>query len=140
MPPHRHSAFSTAVGLYKLLFEHVAAYLRHVNVLGDDFIGTAVEYNPRSPYASYTLYIEVETLRVDVMMVDGRDGPAEPGWVMTFIAKYEGYDGYGDGKHEVRRRVVFKRIDPNVVWNEMMRVVKHAVNALPPEFYVERKI
>lgn len=117
----------------KLLFEHVEAYLRHADILDDDFIGTAVEYSP-GPHVSCTLRIEVETLQVDVMTVDGGDGPAEPGWVMTFIAKYEGYDGYGDGEHEVRRRVVFKgRIDPNVVWSEMMRVVRHAVNALPPE-------
>jgi hypothetical protein len=119
--------------IVKLLFEHIEAYMRH-GVLDDDFIGTAVEYSP-GPYVSYTLRIEVETLRVDVVTVDSGDGPAEPGWVMTFIAKYEGYDGYdGNGEHEVRRRVVFKgRIDPNVVWYEMMRVVRHAVNALPPE-------
>jgi hypothetical protein len=123
----------------KLVFEHIEHYLRHVDVMGDDFIGTAVDYEaPDAPYASFTLYIDVETQRVQIMdlaVSNGKVdlGPPELGWVMTFIAKYEGYDGYGgDGEHEVRRRVGFKgRVDSNVVWNEMMRVIRHAVNAMP---------
>jgi hypothetical protein len=123
----------------KLVLEHIEHYLRHIDILGDDFIGTAVDYeDPEAPYASFTLYIEVETQRVQIIDITesgGRVdlGTAEPGWVMTFIAKYEGYDGYdGDGEHEVRRRVGFKgRIDPDVVRNEMLRVIRHAVNAMP---------
>jgi hypothetical protein len=124
----------------KLLFEHVEAYLRH-NVLGDDYIGTAVEYSP-GPHVSCMLRIEVETVRVDVMMVDGGDGPAEPGWLVTIKATYEGYDGSGEGRHRVTRKLVFKgRVDAGVLWSELMRVVRRAVNALPPEwFYVWRKI
>jgi hypothetical protein len=123
----------------KLVFEHIEHYIRHIDVLGDDFIGTAVDYeDPEAPYASFTLYIDVETQRVQIMGLTVSDGkvdlgPAEPGWVVTYIMKYEGYDGYcSDGEHEVRRRIVFKgRIEPSVVWNEMMRVIRHAVNAMP---------
>jgi hypothetical protein len=120
----------------KLVFEHIEHYLRHSDVFGDDFIGTSADYeDPEDIWASFTLYIEVETQRVYIIerTADNGIGPAKPGWVMTFIAKYKGYDGYdGDGEHEVRRRVGFKDyIDPNVVWSEMMRVIRHAVNAMP---------
>jgi hypothetical protein len=123
----------------KLVFEHIEHYLRHIDVFGDDFIGTATDYrDPEAIWASFVLFIEVETQRVYIIERvenNGRVdlGPSEPGWVMTFIAKYVGYDGYdGDGEHEVRRRVGFKgHINPNVVWNELMRVVRHAVNAMP---------
>jgi hypothetical protein len=123
----------------KLVFEHVEHYLRHIEVFGDDFVGTAVDYkDPEAIWASFTLYIEVETQQVGIIeriVSNGREGlgPTEHGWVMTFIARYEGYDGYdGDGEHEVRRRVAFKgQIDPKVVWGEMMRTIRHAVNAMP---------
>ena len=123
----------------KLVYEHIEHYLKYIDVFGDDFVGTAVDYrDPEAIWASFTLYIEVESLQVHIIervVNNGREdlGPAEPGWAMTFMARYEGYDGYdGHGEHEVRRRVVFKgRIDPNVVWNEMMRVIRHAVNAMP---------
>jgi hypothetical protein len=123
----------------KLIYEHIEHYLQHIDVMGDDFIGTAVDYeDPEAPYASFTLYIEVETQRVhiiDRVVSNGKErlGPAEPGWVVTYIMTYEGYDGYdGHGKHVVKRSVGFKgRVDPNVVWSELMRVVRHAVNAMP---------
>jgi hypothetical protein len=119
----------------KLIYEHIEHYLQHIDVMGDDFIGTAVDYrDPEAIWASFTLYIEVETQQVGIIERVGEDlGPTESGWVMAFIAKYEGYDGYdGDGEHEVRRRVGFKgRVDPNVVWTELMRTVRHAVNAMP---------
>jgi hypothetical protein len=122
----------------KLVFEHLALYFQHMDVMGDDMIGTAVDYvDPEAWWAGFTLFIEVETQRVFTLgrAADGKEdlGPAQSGWVMTFIAKYEGYDGYSsDGEHEVRRRVGFQgRVDPNVVWNEIMRVVRHAVNAMP---------
>jgi hypothetical protein len=129
----------TIIRTAKLVFEHVEHYLQHIDVLSDDFIGTAVDYeDPEAPYASFTLYIEVETKQVfiiDRIVSGGKEvlGPAELGWVMTFIANYEGYDGFGgDSKHKVKRRVGFKgRVDPNVVWSEMMRVIRHAVNAMP---------
>jgi hypothetical protein len=123
----------------KLVFDHIEHYLRHIDVMGDDFIGTAAEYDdPEAPYASFTLYIEVETKQVfiiDRTVSGGKEvlGPAEPGWVVTYNIKYKGYDGYdGLGEHRVKRRVGFKgRVDPNVVWNELMRVIRHAVNAMP---------
>ena len=119
----------------KLIYEHIEHYLKHIDVLGDDFVGTAVDYrDPEAIWASFTLYIEVETQQVYIIdRIGERLGPAESGWVVTYIITYEGYDGYdGHGEHVVKRRVGFKgRIDPNVVWNELMRVVRHAVNAMP---------
>jgi hypothetical protein len=123
----------------KLIYEHIEHYLRHIDVFGDDLVGTAVDYkDPEAIWATFTLYIEVETQQVYIIeriVNNGREdlGPAESGWVTTFIARYEGYDGYdGDGEHEVRHRVGFKgRIDPNVVWMGLYRVVRHAVNAMP---------
>ncbi len=124
----------------RLLFEHFEALLRHVDTDGD-FVGTAVEYDdPESPYRSFTLYMEIERHQVDVMdlMMDGGGEDlrlAGPGWVVTLKAAYKGFDGYdGEGKHTVKRRVPFKgRIDPEVVWAEMMRTIRYAVNALPTE-------
>jgi len=123
-----------------LLFEHIQMYLKHIDVLGDDHIGTAVEYeDPESPYRSYTLYIEVSTQRINLMdrvMIDGKEdlGPVEPGWLVTIIATYKGNDGNGIGEHTVKRKLVFRnRIDPEVLWGEMMRTISYAVNALPTE-------
>ena len=122
----------------RLLFDHIETYIRR-GVLGDGFVGTAVDYEAESPYASYTLRIEVETLRVYTMSrvaVGGGEnlGPAEPGWLVTIKATYEGYDGYGEGRHTAKVKMLFKgRVDTDVLWGEMMRVIKHAVNALPPE-------
>jgi hypothetical protein len=116
----------------KLLFEHIEAYLRHANILGDDYVSTAVECSP-GPHVSCMLRIEIKTVRVDVIAVDGREG-VEPGWLVTIKATYEGYDGNGEGRHSVTRKLMFKsRVDAGVLWSELMRVVKHAVNALPPE-------
>jgi len=129
-----------AVSTAKLLFEHIEAYLRHTDVLGDDLVGTAVEYNGRSPYSGFTLFIDVSTKQVDIMdhLVSGGGedlGPAEPGWLVTVTATYEGYDGSdGNGRHTVRRRALFKgRIDPDAVWRELLATVRRAVNALPTE-------
>jgi hypothetical protein len=127
------------VKVARLLFEHIEAYTRH-DILNDDFVGTSIEHeNPESPYASYTLQIEVETLRIylmDHVVADGREelGPDAPGWLVTIKATYEGYDGHGMGKHVVKRRVLFKdRVDTGVLWDEMKRVIRYAVNALPTE-------
>jgi len=120
----------------KLLFEHIEAYLRHIDVLGDDLVGTAVEYQGPSPYSSFTLFIEVGTKQVDVMDYVGEVlEPAEPGWLVTTTATYEGYDGSdGNGRHTVRRKLLFKgRVDPDTVWRELLGTVRHAVNALPTE-------
>jgi hypothetical protein len=67
---------------------------------------------------------------------DGKDlGPAEPGWEVIIDVEYRGYDGYsGEGQHRVMRKLTFKgRIEPNVVWEELVRAVRYAVNALPTE-------
>lgn len=124
----------------RMLFEHFEAYVRNVKVLGDDFVGTAVEYkDPDSPYRDFTLYMEMETLQVDIMdrVVVGNEvdlGPNAAGWLVTIKATYDGNDGYGIGKHVVTRKVLFKsRIDTDVVWCELMRTVRRAVNALPTE-------
>jgi hypothetical protein len=125
----------------EMLFEHFEAYLRHVDVYDDDFVGTAVEYkDPESPYRSFVLHMAISTIQVDVMdrvVTEGGEvlGSAEPGWVVTISCEYRGYDGVdGEGKHLVRRKIAFRgRINPEVVWAEMMRVVKYAVNALPSE-------
>jgi hypothetical protein len=125
----------------KMLFAHFEAYLRHINVYIDDFVGTAVEYkDPESPYRSFELFMEMRTARVDVMdrvVTESGEvlGPAEPGWVVVISCEYRGYDGVdGGGNHVVTRKIAFRgRINPEVVWAEMMRVVKYAVNALPSE-------
>ena len=128
------------VNTAKLVFERFEAYLRHIEVLGDDMIGTAVDFDePDDPYSS-TLYIEMTTRRIEIfdrVVSDGKEdlGPAEPGWEVVIDVEYRGYDGYsGEGQHKVTRKLMFKgRIEPNVVWEELMRVVRRAVNALPTE-------
>jgi hypothetical protein len=130
-----------AVNTARVVFEHFEAYLRHIGVIGgDDFVGTSVELDePDDPFKA-TLYIEMTTRQIvvfDRIVSDGKLdlGPAEPGWEVVIEAEYRGYDGVdGEGQHRVVRRLVFKgRIDPNVVWGELMRVVRHAFNALPEE-------
>jgi len=125
----------------KLLFEHVEAYLRHSHIFGDDFVGTAVDVeDPESPYIDFTLYMEVTTKHIDVVdhiVSDGGEdlGEAVPGWFVTIAATYEGYDGgNGEGKHTVKRKLVFKgQIDRDVLWREFYTTIKRAVNALPLE-------
>jgi len=120
------------VNTAKLVFEHFEAYLRHIEVLGDDMIGTAVDFDePDDPYKS-TLYIEMATRRIEILEDHGL---AEPGWEVIIDIEYRGYDGHsGEGQHRVTRKLVFKgRIEPNVVWEELMRVVRYAVNVLPTE-------
>jgi hypothetical protein len=129
----------------KLLFEHIEAYLRHDHIFGDDFIGTAVDYeDPESPYRSFTLYIEAVTQHIDIMdhiVTDkGEDlGRAEHGWLVNIMATYEGYDGgNGEGKHMVKRKLVFNgRIDADLLWRELLTTVRRAVNALPWEEEVD---
>ena len=123
----------------KLVYEHYEAYLRHVDVLGGDMISTAVDFDePDDPYTS-TVYIGIVTRQIEILdrvVSDGKDlGPAEPGWEVVIDVEYRGYDGYsGEGQHRVTRKLIFKgRIEPNMVWEELMRVVRHAVNALPTE-------
>jgi hypothetical protein len=125
----------------KLLHDHFKAYLQYPKLLDDDFVGTAVEYeDAESPYRSFELFMELRTVQVDVMeytVVDGVEdlGLARPGWLVTMTSEYCGYDGYdGEGRHTVKRKVLFKeRIDPEVVWAELMRTIRYAVNALPSE-------
>ena len=124
----------------KLVYEHYEAYLRHVDVLGGDMISTAVDFDePDDPYTS-TVYIGIVTRQIEILdrvVSDGKEnlGPAEPGWEVVIDVEYRGYDGYsGEGQHRVTRKLVFKgRIEPSVVWEELMRVVRYAVNALPTE-------
>jgi len=123
----------------KLVYEHYEAYLRHIDVLGGDMISTAVDFDePDDPYTS-TVYIGIVTRQIEILdrvVSDGKDlGPAEPGWEVVIDVEYRGYDGYsGEGQHRVTRKLIFKgRIEPNMVWEELMRVVRHAVNALPTE-------
>jgi len=121
----------------KLVFGHFEGYLRHADVLGDDMISTAVRFDELSdPYIS-TLYMTLATRRIDILDRVGSEGlgPAEPGWEVIIDVEYEGYDGKsGEGKHRITRKLAFKgRIDPNVVWEEFLRIVRHAVNALPTE-------
>ncbi len=123
----------------KLLFEHFEAGLRYVNFTDNDFVGTAVEYDdPESPYRSFTLYMDIERQYVDVMdlIIDGGKEDLRlvgPGWVVSINATYEGFDGFdGEGKHSIRLRIPFVgRIDPEMVWAELMRTIRMAVNALP---------
>jgi hypothetical protein len=123
----------------KLLYDHVAALLEHADIIDHDSVNTAVEVkNPEAPYTDFTLYMEVDIMQVDVMdyitsSKGVRLGREVPGWVVTITATYVGYDGYdGEGKHTVKRRLVFKeRIDPDAVWRELLATVKRAVNAQP---------
>jgi hypothetical protein len=125
----------------RLLHEHIEAYLRHIDVMGDDLIGTAVDYvDPETPYRSFTLRMEVSTKQVDVMGLVASGGgehlgPAVSGWLTAIVAEFKGYDGSdGNGRHMVRRKLVFKgRIDSEVVWRELLATVRRAVNALPTE-------
>jgi hypothetical protein len=125
----------------RLLFDHIKALLEHADIIDHDSISTAVEVkNPEAPYTDFTLYMEVEIKQVDVMDLiatcGGEDlGPEVPGWVVAITATYVGYDGLdGEGRHTVKRVLAFKgRIDPDMVWNELMTTIKRAVNALPTE-------
>jgi hypothetical protein len=119
----------------KLVYEHFEAYLRHLGIFGDDFVGTAVDFDePDDPYSA-RLYIEMVTRHIEILDLKSSEGKAEPGYEVVISAEFRGYDGHsGEGEHRVTRKVVFQgRIDPNVVWTELMRVVRHAVNALPEE-------
>jgi hypothetical protein len=126
----------------RMLFEHFEAELRYANMTDNSFVGTAVEYDdPESPYRSFTLYMEIVRQQTDVMDLITMDGGKEdlrlvgPGWVVLITATYVGFDGHdGEGKHMVKRRIPFVgRIDSEVVWAELVRVIKMAVNALPTE-------
>ncbi len=121
----------------RLLFEHFESELRYVNVTDNSFVGTAVEYDdPESPYKSFTLYMDVERQYVDVvdLITDGVR-LVGPGWVVSINTTYEGFDGFdGEGKHSIRLRIPFVgRIDSEMVWAELMRTIRMAVNALPTE-------
>jgi hypothetical protein len=128
---------SKVVNTAKLLFGHFEAYLRHADVLDDDMISTAVRFDELSdPYIS-TLYITLATRRIEILdrVSNGGLGPAEPGWEVIIDVEYRGYDGHsGEGRHRITRKLMFKgRIEPDRVWEELMRIVRHAVNALPTE-------
>jgi hypothetical protein len=125
---------SAVVKAANVLFEHIEAYLRHDHFFGDNFIGTAVDVeDPEAPYLDFTLYMDVAIKNIDVVDLGREDvGEAEPGRYVVIAATYEGYDGGGEGKHTVKRKLVFKgRIDRDVLREEFFATIRRAVNALP---------